>query len=182
MQQQKIGIVLLIIGIIFLFLVTGLKIVDDKHIDTYVNDTGTCFTTQGDCLHDQQLSRLTFFIIGWILSGLLTLFGIHLAFIDKTQEQLFKHQELVSQALAKAQEQNTKKTQFEAFSAAFDSDKQKIIQIIHKEEGITQATLRFKANMTKSTLSQHLKELEEQEIILRKPKGKTKQIFIISKY
>lgn len=182
MQQKKVGLVLLIVGIIFLVFVTGMKIQDDSRIQTIINETGSCYLDDGTCLHDQQGFRLIFFIIGWVLSGLVTLFGAYLAFIDKTQEQLLTHQKEVSKALSEAKKTESKKEQFEAFLSAFDEDEKRILKVIHEEEGITQSTLRYKTNISKATLSQHLKTLEEKKFIKRTPKGKTKQIFLVKKF
>lgn len=182
MQQKKVGILLLIVGILFLIFVTGMKIQDDSRINIIIDSTGSCYLEDGTCLHDQQGARLVFFILGWVISGLLTLFGAYLAFIDKTQEQLLRHQKEVSKALSEAKKTDSKKEKFEAYLSAFDDDEKKILKTVYEEEGITQSTLLFKTNISKATLSEILKKLEEKNFIKRNPKGKTKQIFLIKKF
>lgn len=182
MQQKKVGIVLLIVGLIFLVFVTGMKLQDDARIRAIINETGSCYLADSTCLHDQQGARLVFFIIGWILAGLLTLFGAYLAFVDKSQEQMMQHQQTISQALENAKHQDSKKEQFEAFLSAFEDEEKAIIKAIHDEEGITQSTLRYKTNISKATLSEQLKRLEDKQFIKRVPKGKTKQIYLVKKF
>ena len=120
MNQRQIGYVLLAIGMILAVTTLMLKIAEDKKIDAFIKDTGTCYLSDGTCLHDDR--DFTLYIAGWIISAALILFGLYLIFVDKTQKVLAEHQLKVSEALKDAK----KKDEFSIFLSAFDEDNKKI--------------------------------------------------------
>jgi ribosomal protein S25 len=172
MNQKQIGYILLVIGVALAISTFLLKVSEDRKIDAFIKDTGTCYLSDGTCLHDDR--DFTLYIFGWIISAGLIFFSIYLIIFDRTQKVLAEHQEKVSSALKEAKQ----KDEFSAFLSAFDEDNKKILKIIHENEGITQSTLRFKSGLSKAHLSELLQSLEKKGIVARKPKGKTYELFL----
>jgi ribosomal protein S25 len=172
MNQKQIGYILLSIGILLAVAVFMMKGAEDKKINAFIKDTGTCYLSDGTCLHDDR--DFTLYIFGWILSSALVFFSVYLIVFDKTQKVLAEHQEKVSEALKEAKH----KDEFSVFLSAFDDDNKKILKIVHENEGITQSTLRFKSGLSKAHLSELLQSLDKKGIIARKPKGKTYELFL----
>lgn len=180
MNQKQIGIILIIVGIILSVFTYVVKERDDAYIKSIMLETGSCFLEDGTCLHADR--SIALYIIGWVISTGLILFGIYLAFIDKTYEQLTEHQVKVSTALENAKRFEKEKDEFNAYLAGFSSDQQKIMRAVHEQDGIKQSTLRFRVNMSKTTLSLILKSLEERGVIKRKARGKTNQVYLVKKF
>lgn len=176
MNQRQIGIILLIVGIIFAALVTVLFVNENEHIGQIVQETGSCYLADGTCLHEER--TYVPYIIGWGLSITVIFFGVYIAFLDKTQEQLFTHQREVSSALENAKREERIRDEFKAFLSAFSEDEQKILQAIHEQEGILQSTLRYRTGLSKTTLSLILKSLEERGFISRVPSKKSNKVFL----
>ncbi len=174
MNQKHIGIIVIIIGLILSGFVYTFKQQADYAAGQVLEETGTCITEQG-CLHEKNNNL---FLLGMVLSVSTFILGVYLIFFDKTQQQLAEHQVKVSTALKEAKQ----KDEFGAFLAGFKEDEQKVIKAIKEQEGIQQATLRYRTDMSKTSLSLMLKNLEERKIISRKPYKKTNQVFLVKKF
>lgn len=153
---------------------------EDRNLALVIESSGSCYLDDGTCLHEDR--DYTLYIVGWVLSLALVIFGVYLKFIDKSQEEIVKHSETVATALKEAKEVEVKKDEFNAFLSGFSSDEKDILKAIREQEGIKQSTLRYRTGMSKTTLSLMLKSLEEREIISRKKSGKTNEIFLRKKF
>ncbi len=180
MNQKQIGIIILILGILLTMFVTVEIKKQNTYIDWFIEEQGTCYLNDGTCLHEER-SYLSF-IFGSAIAIALVLFGIYLAIFDKTQMKLAKHQKEIALALKESKKQEKEKSNFEAFLAGFNADEQKVLKTVKEQEGIKQATLRYKTGMSKTSLSLLLKKLEEKEIISRKPEGKTNKVYLRKRF
>ena len=66
---------------------------------------------------------------------------------------------------------------FEIILKALNDSEKKVLKEIKEHEGITQNTLKLKANISKSKLSYVLQELEKRNLVKRVKKGKTFQVY-----
>ncbi|MBU2634069.1 MAG: MarR family transcriptional regulator [Nanoarchaeota archaeon] len=176
MNQKQIGIIIIILGVLLTMFTYVVKIKEDNSINFIVQQQGSCFLDDGTCLHADRDYSL--YVFGFILSAALIILGFYLIFFDKTQEILAKHQIEVSSALKEAKKNDGEKGKFDAFLSGFNKDEQTVLRAIKEQEGIKQATLRYKIGMSKTGLSLTLKSLEERGIISRKPSGKTNEVFL----
>ena len=180
MNQKQIGIILIIIGILVAGFTYLVKVREDSHINEIIKTTGSCYLTDGTCLHEDRDYKL--FIFGGILSASLIILGVYLIFFDKTQKILAETQVQVSTALSEAKKQEKIKDEFSAFLSGFNEDEQTVLKAIKEQDGIKQSTLRYRIGMSKTTLSLMLKSLEGRGIISRKEAGKTNEIFLRKKF
>ena len=179
MNQKQIGTILIIIGILAGIFTYYLNTQENKTINNLVDSTGTCFLEDGTCLHNQN-TAIT--IIGIVISMALLILGLYLVIFDKTQKKLAEQHLEVSKALENAKQHEKQKDEFSAFLSGFTEDEQKILKAIHEQEGIKQSTLRYKAGMSKASLSLTIKSLEQRKIVNKKPSGKTNQLYLIKKF
>lgn len=170
MENRFIAIIIAVIAILLAASVLMMKTKEDAHIEMFVEDKGSCYLDDGTCLHKDR--DLTLYIIGFALSGILLVVASYIGIFlkDKRNVKMKEKSDI-------AQEAETEK-EFQAFLRGFSEDERKILKGIRKEEGITQSTLRFKTGLSKAHLSGILRMLEKKEIVARKPKGKTYELFL----
>ena len=61
---------------------------------------------------------------------------------------------------------------------ALNEYEQKVIKAVREQDGITQATLRIRTDLSKTKLSFILADLEKKGLISKQIKGNTNQIFL----
>ena len=66
MDNKKLGIILLIIGIALLGITLAMKSNNDAMLEKIIVEKGSCFLDDGTCLHADR--DLTLYIITWIFS------------------------------------------------------------------------------------------------------------------
>ncbi len=93
-----------------------------------------------------------------------------------------EHQIKISSALESAKRHDREKDEFNAYLAGFSEEEQIILKAIREQQGIKQSTLRFRTNISKTSLSLILSNLEDKEIIKRKVSGKTKEVYLVKKF
>ena len=170
---------LIVVGILLVISVFMIKANEDKIIKDYIEVQGSCYLSDGTCLHDDR--NMTGYIIGWILGATIVMLGLYLLLFDKTQEMMEKSQKAMEENqkdfIEKVSE-DKKSKEFEAFLSAFNNKRKKIIRTIKDNERITQSTLRFKTGLSKAQLSILINDLEKNNFISRKAKGKTYEVYL----
>ena len=80
--------------------------------------------------------------------------------------------------LTDANKKELKEDKFELLLSALDEDEKKVIKAIKEQDGITQATLRIRTDLSKTKLSFILADLEKKDLIRKVVQGKTNQVFL----
>jgi len=70
------------------------------------------------------------------------------------------------------------KRNIEILKRALSEDEVIIVEMIKKSEGVTQDSIRFKTEWSKSKVSVHITELEKKDIITREKMGRTYRLYI----
>ncbi|HLD15984.1 MAG TPA: MarR family transcriptional regulator [Candidatus Nanoarchaeia archaeon] len=117
-----------------------------------------------------NLSHLSVGIFAAILS-----LGIYLIFFNKTEEVILRR-------LEEEKNSDLKDEKFNILTKALNQHETKVLSIVKEQPGITQNTLRLKADLSKSLISQILSNLEKVNIIKREAKGKTYSIFLTEEF
>lgn len=158
-KEQLIGVLLIItaIGLMGLFIAVQNSLSDAA--DQVLQAGGDC-TAGGTCLHEQAAN---FVLIGAIPSLIILLSGIYIAFFLEVSEYKIAR---------------SKDERFNLILTGLDGEQQEAMKKIREDDGVSQATLKYRVSMSKSKLSQVLTELEERELISRTPDGKTKRIHL----
>ncbi|MFH2028288.1 MAG: MarR family transcriptional regulator [Nanoarchaeota archaeon] len=169
MDNKKIGIILLIVGIMLVATIFLVKAKEDLLINKIINEKDSCFLDDGTCLHADR--DTTGYIIGWIFSSAIIALGSYLLFFEKSQKEIVK-------TLENQKHIQVDSEKFDILLKGLDNDEKKVIKAIKEQDGITQSTLALRTDLHKSKLSIVLEGLEKKELISRKEKGKTKEVFL----
>ena len=163
MENKKLGGVLiilsLIIGIIFIKY-AGL-------LEKQSQELG-CFPKE-ECIRIENTLSFSHVAIG-TLSFLLAL-GFYLIFFNKTEK-------VILERLEEEKKIRSNEEKLEILMNALDEYEKKAVKLISEQPGITQSTLRIKADMSKAKLSYVLQGLEKKGIVKRIEKGKTLEIYL----
>ena len=89
----------------------------------------------------------------------------------KTEETLLKQ-------LQEQKENLTKGEKLKIIRMLLDPYEQKVFDAVLEQDGITQQTLRYRTDLTKSKISEILSRFERKNIIIREKKGKTYSIYL----
>jgi len=169
MDNKKIGIMLIIIGIILASAIFVVKLKEDVIVNKFINQEGTCFLEDGTCLHADR--SLIGYILGWFISAIIIALGLFLSLFEKSQRAIVS-------TLEKQKQIQTEQEKFDILMKGLDADEKKVIMAVKDQDGITQQTLRLRTDMHKSKLSITLDRLEKKGLIKRVEKGKTNEVFL----
>jgi len=180
MNQRQIGIALMIFGILTAITTYLIWEKENFYIREHIAEQGSCYLTDGTCLHEDR--NYSVYILGSAISLSLILLGVYLIFFDNTQKMLAEQHITIASALENAKKQDKEKDEFNAFLAGFDEKQQLVLKAIREQDGIQQSTLRFRTSTSKTALSQMLSSLEERGFIKRESFGKTNKVFLVKKF
>ena len=156
----------------FSYIVIQLNKIVQQNIDLAVDNEGKCVhdPEKGICPYESKAKlSIPVYLTGILIAALL-FFGIYL-FTKKPQIKIpEKPKEQIKE--------EKKDEKFNIILSALNEDEQKIMKAVKEQDGITQATLRIRIDMSKTKLSLVLKDLESKNLIKKVIKGKTNQIFL----
>ncbi|MAG45697.1 MAG: hypothetical protein CMH63_02925 [Nanoarchaeota archaeon] len=167
MDNKKLGIILIINCIIFSFIIYTFN--NSLNAQTETACSCTEMLDAGFCPHQKSTHWQTY--LGIILISAITALGFYLIFFEKSQKHILS-------TLEKQKQLTSEEEKFNILLKGLNQEEQKIIKAVKEQGGITQQTLRFRTDLHKSKLSILLEQLEKKDLIYRKEKGKTKQVFL----
>ena len=167
MDNKQLGIILLVICV----LLGGMIYAFDNQIKAQAEAGCSCTEMEegGFCPHEEQSPWQTNLSV--VLISAIAALGFYLIFFDKGQK------EIVS-TLQNQKKMQVEEEKFEILLKGLDEDEKKVIKAVKEQDGITQQTLRLRADLHKSKLSIVLDRLEKKHLVKRVDKGKTKQVFL----
>ena len=163
MGNKKIGTTILIIGLLLFSVLLGYNYQLNK-----ASNLNGC-NPNAQCMKVSSLLSLTNIFIGIIFS--LISLGFYLIFFTKSEENLIKK-------IEEKNKQLTKEDKFDIMLKALTKEEQEAMKLIRQEEGITQAMLRIKTDMSKTKLSFVLSDLEKKDLIKKELFGKTNKVYL----
>src|SRR3989338_6579721 len=172
MQTKKLG-----------FLIVGMSIVLGFIMFSYMNQLSLqgqqlrCNPTQ-ECQQVNSLFGLSHITVGF-LSFVFAL-GFYLLFFDRNTQEVLQEDRAVQKNIE--EKVQMKSSKFDLLLRPLDDNEKKILTAIKEQQGITQATLRYRANLSKAKISQVLTDFEKKNLISRKAKGKTYQVFLTENF
>ena len=175
MDNRKLGIVLILISIVFIVAIIIFKIQINSLVDTLMIETGGNCIQNGECLHEQNnLPVYTGVGIVFITLAL----GLYLIFFEKSQKYIQETQREIVGVLEQTKKKQDIDEKFEYLLRGLNEDEKKVINAVREQDGIEQATLRIRTDLSKTKLSVILSELEKKKLVKKVPHGKKNRIFL----
>ena len=163
MNNKKIGITILVLSFILaLIFLTAIS-----RLNSSGKESG-CYD-KDECASITSLLNITHLFVGIIFS--MASLGFYLIFFSKGEEAVIKRLEEEKKMLARTDK-------FATILKAVDKNEQNVLKAIKEQNGIWQATLKFRVGFSKSKLSHILNELEKKKLIKRIKKGKTMAVYL----
>ncbi|MAG73790.1 hypothetical protein CL620_05710 [archaeon] len=161
MENKKVGVILLIIGVIL----GGIFFVLIGNLNGKAEALG-CFQDPSCTTIETSLNFIHF---AFGIFGFLFALGFYLIFFSEGEKAIVRRLE----------HDTTRKLEQDKFAIllkGLDAFERDVLRVVRNEDGITQNTLRLKVNMSKAKLSHVLTDLESKKLITRVPEGKTLKI------
>jgi uncharacterized membrane protein len=167
MDNKKLGIMLIVVCVLLGILVFAFN----QKLNAQAEASCECEEMEegGFCPHEAQTPWLTY--LGIALISAVAALGIYLIFFEKSQKEIIS-------TLKKQKQIQLKEEKFSILLKGLTKEEQKVIKAVKAQDGITQQTLRLRADMHKSKLSIVLDGLEKKDLIKRIEHGKTKKVFL----
>lgn len=151
------------ISLIFaLFIFDYISLMNDKSDKLGCNSAEGCFEVRNNL----NMGHLAFGFFGFMLA-----LGFYFLFFNTTEKKIFDRLEDEKMRIIEEE-------RFRIILKALDEYEKKVVEIVKEQDGITQNTLKLRANMSKAKLSYILQELERRDLIKRIKKGKTLEVHL----
>jgi len=163
MENKKLGIIILSFSVVATILSFGFMSALNRQTTSL-----QCYPTQ-DCQRVESLIGISHIAVGLI--SFIAALGIYLLFFSTSEEAILRRLE---------EEKNMKlqEDKFELVLKGMDENEKKVLKAIREQNGITQSTLKFRADLSKAKISQVLTDFERKNLIRREEKGKTYELFL----
>ena len=164
------------------FLILGMSIVLGFIMFSYMNQLALqgqrlhCNPTQ-ECREVNSSLGMSHIAVGF-LSFIFAL-GFYLLFFNRDEKYILKD---ANDGLSAEKSGTANEGKFHLLLKPLDENERKILIAIKEQQGITQSTLRFRTDLSKAKISQVLADFEKKELIKRKAKGKTFEVFLVENF
>lgn len=178
MENKKLGTILIGIAVFVAIILIILKLQINKAYEaqiTFYESTGQqCPSDASLCPHAQISKASVPVYTGFaIVLGLLSL-AFYLIFFEKAQKDIIE-------TLKETKKKETEQERWQLLLSALNNDEKKVMNAVKEQEGISQATLCLRTDMSKAKLSFILKDLESRGLVKRVPKGRINLVYLKKK-
>lgn len=180
MQNKNLGIILIVLSVVIIGLLFFFKA---QFQDTFgIHSTEACphDPAKGElCPYEKLVDILPYFYISITILVIISLIGVYILFYsDKEKQVIQEYQDKITKRLEDVKKKELKEDKFNLLLSALNEDEQKVMKSVREQDGITQATLRIRTDLSKTKLSFILSDLENKGLITKVLQGKTNAIFL----
>ena len=175
MNSRKAGFLVILIGLAFIAVLFAYKIQVDRLTDSLMEQSGGNCVADGECIHEQSNIPFTAGIAAIVFTfG----FGIYLLLFSKTARSFEAAQKNILKKISSTKNKELKEERFSILLEGLDEGEKKALTKVKEQDGISQTTLMYRTDMSKSKLSMVLSQLERKNLITKVKKGKINNIFL----
>lgn len=175
LKRRILGSIIIGIAVIFLISLIVFKIQINTLTEQLMIETGGSCIKDNECLHEQSDIPM---YIGIAIAFITLALGIYLIAFEKSQEYVESMQREIVSSLKDSRKKQDKNDRFEFLLKALNEEEKKIMKAIKEQDGIEQATLRIRTDLSKTKLSVVLTELEKKNLIKKVAEGKKNRIYL----
>ena len=176
MDSKKVGFLIIFVGVIFIIVLSIFKIQIDELTSSLMSlSGGSCFTESGKCVHEQ--SNLPFVIGSAVIVFVISL-GIYLVYFSRTLSSFETTQKNILKTILTSKNKESKEEKFKILLTGLEEDEKKVITMVREQDGISQSTLRYRTDLSKSKLSMVISQLEKKNLVTKVKKGKINNVFL----
>lgn len=192
MHHKKIGTVLLVFTLVLALVLYSLKYQAEKPLRDKIAELGggeSCDHPTGEACPHQELSKLlpyTYF--GFSVLILLAGLGVYLIIYGQEMKKNYINinPDLIARRIEKSLQKNSQKEvqkessdeKFSILLTALDKDEQNVLKAVKDQDGISQSTLKFRTDLSKTKLSLILTSFEKKNLITKVKTGKINHIYL----
>lgn len=169
------------------FLIIGMSIVLSFIMLSFMGSLNSQSTAM-NCNPSQECRQINSVLgVSHVAVGFLSFIfalGFYLLFFNKNEKEILeKYQEqLEKNNINNDKIKNNNEDKFSLLLRPLDDNERKVLSAIKEQEGITQSTLRYRADLSKAKVSQILTDFEKKDLIERKAKGKTYSVYLTESF
>lgn len=176
MDNKKLGYAIILIGVIFIAILFVFKMQIDELTSSLMGlSGGACFLESGKCVHEQNFMP---FIIGAVAILFTLGLGIYLILFSKTAKTFETAQKSILNKIKSTKNKELKEERFKILLTGLDEDEKKVMTAVKEQDGVSQSTLRYRTDLSKTKISMVLSQLEKKGLITKVKKGKINNIFL----
>ena len=175
MNLRSLGLALIGLALLFAAVLWVFKLQVNSLVESQMVLSGGECIIGGECMHEQSNTPM---YLG--LAGTFALFfsGIYLFSLERSQRDLHMQHEQIVQRLEETKRHSETDEKFQMLLKGLSEEEQKVVTAVREQDGITQATLRIRTDLSKTKLSLVLKDLEKKALVQRTQDGKTNKVFL----
>ncbi len=174
-KNKTLGIILAGIALVFLISVLILKVqINSLTNELMLESGGTCII-EGECLHEKSDMPV---YLGIAITFITLALGVYLFFFEKGQlyaEETYKE---IANSIKETKKKEEKDEKFNFLLKALNDDEKKVMRSVKEQNGIEQATLRIRTDLSKTKLSVLLSGLETKGLLKKVAEGKKNRIYL----
>ncbi|MBS3130819.1 winged helix-turn-helix transcriptional regulator [Candidatus Woesearchaeota archaeon] len=175
MNNKHLGLGIIAIGIVFAVILGIFKIQVDELTDTLMESSGGSCVVGGVCTHEQSNIPV---VIGSVMVVLTISFGTYLYFFTKRTESFETVSKELINEISQTKDKELKGEKLNILLSGLDEDERKVLLAVKEQDGISQTTLGYRTDISKTKLSVILQQLERKGLLSKVKKGKINNIYL----
>ncbi len=174
MDNKRLGVILIVLAIALAVLLGFLRWSLEQEIlaRAEIGPNGECLHVGETCPYQELDKYMWPTLIGSALLILVFGLGIYLVFFDKSQKAIMASQEKIAETIKETKDKEVVDERFNLLLSALDEEEKKVMIAVKEQDGISQTTLMYRTDLSKTKLSLVLTGLEKKDLIKKVKKGK----------
>ena len=176
MDNKKIGISVIFVGVLFIIVIILFKMQITELADFLMKTSnGTCFLADGSCIHEKS----DFPFISGISIAIFTIgFGAYLVFFSRAAKSFEDMNKKILSEVKAEKDKGLGEEKFKILMQGLGEEEKKVITSVKDQDGISQSTLKYRTDLSKTKLSMVLAQLEKKGLVTKVKNGKINNIYL----